>query len=76
MSDTLTVTVNREEHTVPNTVETVSEFFEAIGWDESTGEYNLYLLDGDEEIGPLGEMLVFDDGDEFVALPRYVDDGG
>jgi len=75
-SDMLTVTVNNETYSVPNTVETVSEFLEAIGWGENTGRYNLYLLDGDEEVGPLGEMLVFDDGDEFAAVPEYVDDGG
>lgn len=74
MSDTLTVTVNRENHTVPNTIETVTEFFRAIGWGDGA-DYHLYLIDGTDEIGPLGEMLVFDDGDEFVAIPEYLDDG-
>lgn len=73
MSDTLTVTVNGVEYEVPNTVETVSGFFDSIGWDN---EYRLYLIDGCENIGPLGEMLVFDDGDKFVAVPEYIDDGG
>jgi hypothetical protein len=76
MSNTLTVTVNRVEHTVPNTVSTVSAFLDAIGWQSDAKEYNLYRIDGADEVGPLGEMLVFDDGDEFVAVPKYVDDGG
>jgi hypothetical protein len=71
---TLTVEVNREEYEVPNTVQTVSDFFDALGWPAE--DYHLYRIDGNDEIGPLGEMLVFDSGDRFVAVPKYVDDGG
>jgi len=77
MSETLSVTVNRIDHEIPNTVSNTSEFFESIGWGgNSADDYNLYLIDGNNEIGPLGSMLVIDDNDEYVAVPKYVDDGG
>ncbi len=72
MTDTLTVILNNQQVEVPNTVETVSEFREAVGF---TDDYDLYRIDGCEEVGPLGEMLVFDEDDEFVAIPKYVNGG-
>lgn len=72
MSETLTVTLNNQRVEVPNTVETVSEFRDAVGF---TDDYDLYRIDDGKEVGPLGELLVFDEGDEFVAIPKYVNGG-
>jgi hypothetical protein len=70
MTETLTVTLNNQLVEVPNTVETVSEFRDAVG---VTHNYYLYRIDGGEEAGPLGNgLMVFDEGDEFVAIPKYV----
>jgi hypothetical protein len=67
------VLVNKKQYHVPDTIETVEDFFEAI--DYPTDRYELYLIDSGDTIGPLGEMLVFDEGDEFVAIPEYINNG-
>ena len=72
MTDTLSVKVNKRSYEVPNTVSTVSEFLDHTPY---TSRYRLYRIDGADHIGPLGEMLVFDEGDEFVALPKYINGG-
>lgn len=72
-ADALIVTVNNQEHTVPDTIETKHGFLDAIGF---TGrEYTLYRIDNGDEIEISGPMFVFDGGDEFVVIPKYVNDG-
>jgi len=65
----LSVTVNNETKDVPDTISTVTELLEAFDYNADT--ISLYLQDGDDDIGPLGEMLVFDEGDEFTAIPEH-----
>lgn len=72
MSDTLTVTVNGQAMDVPNTVETLQGFREATGY--AGREYNVYRIDNGKEVELTGEMFVFDSGDEFVIVPKYVGD--
>ena len=70
---TLAVTVNGKEEQVPNTVETLSELLESVGYHDR--EYTVYRLDGGDEVHITGEMFVFDEGDEFVIVPKYVTGG-
>lgn len=72
MPDTLTVTVSGQQMDVPNTVETLQEFREATGY--ANREYDVYRIDDGEEIKLSEGMMVFDEGDEFVAVPSYVGD--
>jgi len=72
MPDTLTVTVNGQEMNVPNTIETLQGFCEATGYENR--EYDVYRIDGGKEVELTGEMFVFDSGDEFVIVPKYVGD--
>jgi len=72
MSETLTVIVNGEERDVPNDIETLDEFLEAIGYDDR--EFDTHRIDRGEEVKITGPMFVFDEGDEFVLTPTYVGD--
>jgi hypothetical protein len=71
MSD-LIVTVNNKEELIPDTVQTASTFLEKAGYPPE--EYVLYRIDSNEAVGTLGEMLVFDEGDEFVVIPKHATD--
>lgn len=69
----LTVTVNNQQHQVPDTVETLDEFLDVVGF---TGrEYTVYRVDAGGEVEVSGPMFVFDEGDEFVIVPTYVNGG-
>lgn len=79
MPDTLLITVNNTEVGVPNDFgSTPREFLTALGWSEAK-EYDVYRdsmgakLDEDDRCG---EPMVVSEGDAFVVVPRYVDDGG
>ena len=74
MSDTLRVIVNDEPKDVPNTVSTRSEFMDAVGYADR--EFDLYRIDGEDHIEINGDMMVFDDADEFVIVPSTVAGGG
>ena len=79
LDDTLLVTVNNSEVAVPADFgSTPREFLTALGWSEQR-EYDVYRdsmgakLDEDDRCD---EPMVVSGGDEFVVVPRYVDDGG
>jgi hypothetical protein len=73
MVDFLQITLNEQTYKVENTIQEASTLLSATGYDPE--KYDLYRIDGGEEIGPLGEMLVFDAGDEFVAIPKQTTGG-
>jgi len=76
MTAKLTVTVNDEQIDVPNTVTTSDEFLEAAEYPtDGVRDYQLYRIDNNEEVGPIDGLLVFDEGDEFVVIPRTVTGG-
>ena len=72
-TDTLDVTVNDESHSVPNTIGTAEELLNAVTID--SGRHELYRIDGAETVGPLRGLLIFDQGDAFVTVPKYITDG-
>lgn len=72
-TETLQVTVNRETHEAPATIETAAELLEFASLDPD--RHDLYRIDGAEEVGPLNGLLVFDEGDEFVTVPAYTTGG-
>lgn len=74
MSDTLRVVVNDEVKDVPNTVSTRKGFMEAVGYADR--EFDLYRIDGGDHVELNGEIMVFDQGDEFVIVPSTVAGGG
>lgn len=88
MTETLTVTVNEQSQEVPNAVETLSGFLEAVGFEadvdhrDAAEVYDVVRFDTcphcghDEEVELTSGMFVFDDGDEFWVVPRYVGGGG
>lgn len=69
----LTVQVNKQEYKVPDTVDTLSGFLEAVNY--TNGPYKVYRIDRGEEQRLTGEMFVFDEGDEFVVIPKYINGG-
>jgi len=81
MSDTLTITVNKQEVLLKDTFgSSADDLLAGIGVDPS--QHNLYRV-GDlppgadvSEEDRCGEPLVVDDGDGFVMIPKYADDGG
>lgn len=77
----LTVTVNKREEEIPEDFgSTPREFLEAVGYGDQK-EYDLFMVtdirDGANltEEDKCSEPLVVSDGDEFVAIPKYVTGG-
>lgn len=81
----LTIHLNGVEHTIPTTVETEADILRAVDLDPAG--YRLYRDEDVETLGPeqlvgevgqthLTDLVVVSDGDEFVAVPRYTEDGG
>lgn len=81
----MTILLNGAEHAIPSTVETEADILRAVDLDPAG--YRLYhdadvkVLNEDQLVGNPGETHLtaavdVSDGDEFVAIPRHVTDGG
>ena len=85
--DTIEIVVSGVEYAIPNTVVTERDILRAVDLDPAT--YKLYWDADVESLGPEQRVgawedgdhydappVVVDVGDEFVAVPRYTEDGG
>jgi len=81
MSDTITVTVNNTEETIPEDFGSTPTEFAEVCLYQPGSEYNVYRVDDVPEGAHLGESercsepLVVDDGDEFAIIPKYTTGG-
>lgn len=82
MTETLTITVNNKEETLPADFgATPEEFVEALNYNPDK-EWRVYRKGvwerGETLVGidECEESMVVDDGDEFMVIPRYCTGGG
>lgn len=79
MTDTLSVTVNEQEHAIPADFGSTPAAFAAACGYNTNREWRVYRqadprmdLTADDRCD---EPMAVDDGDRFVIIPRYIDGG-